>query len=165
VQSFDRPYPHTGLPSLARVLSFRSSSPAYPHDPLDADRLLSTDTVTIRLAAALGCFDLGPLPPSHSHSTAHRVLAASADAQSHLLHSAVRSTSPHVTLEGSPTCQSGFGLAIRLVVGGHHSRLRPTSCPRFPSMSPWKLLGSDGAPTSHCSAIVLAGYRSLAISA
>jgi hypothetical protein len=51
-------------------------------------------------------------------STAHRVLTASADAQSHLLHSTFRWTSSHAALGGRHTIQSGLGLAIRLVVGG-----------------------------------------------
>jgi len=76
--------------------------------------------------------NLEPLPPSHCHSTAHRVLAASAECATHLLRSTLRSTSPHVTLGGSHTCQSGLGLAIRLVVGGHYPRLHPTTCHRFP---------------------------------
>jgi len=55
---------HTPVsPPLARLLSFRTSSPAYPHDPLVADRLLSTDTVPIRLAAVLGCSTLNLYRP------------------------------------------------------------------------------------------------------
>jgi len=69
--------------------------------------------------------DLEPLPPFPTHWVAHRVLAASANAQSHWLHSAVHSTSPHATLGGLHTYQSGLGLAIRLVVGG----LSPSTLP------------------------------------
>jgi len=44
------------LQSLAGLLPFRASSPAYPHIPLFAECLLSTNTVPIRLVADLGCF-------------------------------------------------------------------------------------------------------------
>jgi len=107
---------------------------------------------------------LEPLPPSQ-HIVAHRVLAASADAQSHLLHSADRSTSSRATLGGWHTIQSGFGLAIRLTVGGHHPRLYHGTCPRFPTVLPRKLLGSDATPASHSPAITLSSDRKLAISA
>jgi len=54
-QSFEPPISTRRLATLSRLLSFKASSPAYPHDPLYTDRLLSTNTVPIRLVAVLGC--------------------------------------------------------------------------------------------------------------
>jgi len=69
--------------------------------------------------------DLEPLPPSRHLGMLIESLLLAPSAQSHWLHSAVHSTSPHATLGELHTCQSGFGLAIRLVVGG----LSPSTLP------------------------------------
>jgi len=147
VQSFDRTYPHAGFAPSSEGAAFQGFVACLPSRPtrrrsftLDQHRSLQTG----------GCpwlLHLEPLPPSH-HVKTHRVLAASADAQSHQLHSAVPSISPHTTLGGSHTCQSGFGLAVRLIVGGRHTRLCHTTCPRFPIRLPRTQLGSDGTPIS-----------------
>jgi len=55
VRPCDPPNPDAGLLPLAGMLRFGWSSLAYPHVQLFAERLLSTSTVTLTLAAALAC--------------------------------------------------------------------------------------------------------------
>jgi len=115
---------HTPVsPPLARLLSFRASSPAYPHDPLVADRLLSTNTVPIRLAAVLGCStsDLYHLPIMflriESLPLAQARIACFARPSVRLLR--------RRPLGDRELSSPDFGLAIRLVVGG----LPPSTLP------------------------------------
>jgi len=164
VQSFDRTYPHAGFAPSSEVAVFQDFVACLPSRPT---RRRSFTLDRHRSHQTGGCpwlLHLEPLPPSH-HVPTHRVLAASADAQSHQLHSAFPSISPHTTLGGSHTCQSGFGLAVRLIVGRHHTRLHRTTCPRFPIRLPRMQLGSDRTPISRPLANSLAGNRRCAISA
>jgi len=97
VRSCDRPNPHAALhPSgcgLSRLrhlptLATHSTQIVYSQQaPFPSDWWLPLTAVN----------SLEPLPPSQ-RITAHRVLAASANAQSHWLHSTGPSTSPHMPL-------------------------------------------------------------------
>jgi len=148
VQSFDRPNPHAVLPPLGEVAVFPGFVTCLPSQPTRRRLLPLNKHRSPKTGGCPRCqprtSTTFPLPLLLIES-----LPLAQTRQSHPLGSTVRRTSSHATLGGRRTSQSGFGLAIRLVVDGHHTRLRPTACPRFPTLSPRKLLGSDGASTSH----------------
>jgi len=133
--------------TCSRLLRFGSSSVALPSSPI-RHRRLTLDDHRYPCAGLCPCLLSSDCNLSHSRYDSPE-FTASADAVEHLT-SLDRSSSyqPPIPFEMG-TYRTDLGLSIRLMVDGHHLQLRLPTCPRLPTVLLRKLLGSDGASTSH----------------